>query len=99
MQELEPVKFELIQEQHEEVQVQAEQVEEQEPVVAPSFAKASEGRPLPLQTEMEAQEELSFSAHEDASKYHRTDSFEQSDTFGCAVDSKDLDVPTFMRQK
>ena len=34
----------------------------------------------------------------DAQKHH-IDFFEHPDTFGCAVDSKDLDIPTFMRQK
>jgi cell division protein FtsZ len=30
---------------------------------------------------------------------HDIDFFDHQDTFGCAVDSKDLDIPTFMRQK
>ncbi len=77
-----------------------------EPIREPSFAEATEDReivqaapiieepvlePLPLQTEVEA--------HEDSFKHHRAEFFEQADTFGCAVDSKDLDIPTFMRQK
>ncbi|HLW72963.1 MAG TPA: cell division protein FtsZ [Candidatus Babeliales bacterium] len=35
----------------------------------------------------------------DVQKQHRSDFFDQADTFGCAVDSKDLDIPTFMRQR
>lgn len=72
-----------------------------------SFAKASEDRlvieeqepvvtPLPLQTEVEA---VAEEKHDFMKKSH-ADFFEQADnTFGCAVDSKDLDIPTFMRQK
>lgn len=60
--------------------------EEQEPVV----------QPLPLQTEVEA---VAEEKHDFMKKSH-ADFFEQADnTFGCAVDSKDLDIPTFMRQK
>jgi cell division protein FtsZ len=95
--ELHPVNFESIQQQEEPAHVclsavalakegmAAPIIEEQEPAI----------EPLPLQTEMEAVEE----EKQDASK-HRADFFEQADNmFGGAVDSKDLDVPTFMRQK
>lgn len=58
-----------------------------EHVVAPA--------PLPLQTEVEA---VADEEKHDSGKHHG-DFYEHSDTFGCAVDSKDLDIPTFMRQK
>jgi hypothetical protein len=58
--------------------------------------------PLQLQTEVAA-EDLSAVALAKEEKHemlkHSAEFFEQADTFGCAVDSKDLDVPTFMRQK
>ena len=57
--------------------------------------------PLPLHMEMEAQEaDLSAAARpEPVEGYAREGLYDQADTFGCAVDSKDLDIPTFMRQK
>lgn len=63
------------------------QVEQQEPVI----------EPLPLMTEMEDEGELMFELEETAKQ--ESDLFEKSSTFNCSVDSKDLDVPTFMRQK
>lgn len=61
----------------------------------PSFAKASEATPLPLQKEVEM---VAAEEKHDNQKHH-IDFFEHPDTFGCAVDSKDLDIPTFMRQR
>jgi len=73
--------------QQEEVVIMAAPVQEVEPVA----------QPLPLMTEMELEEELVFEA-EDAHA-QENDFFEKPSTFNCAVDSKDLDIPAFMRQK
>jgi cell division protein FtsZ len=62
-------------------------VEKHEPII----------EPLPLMTEMEDEEEFIFEPEETAKQ--DSDLFDKSSTFNCAVDSKDLDVPTFMRQK
>lgn len=78
----------VIVQQLEEVIFEAAPVQKQEPVV----------EPLPLMTQMEDDEdELVFEPEETAK--HESDLFEKSSTFNCAVDSKDLDIPTFMRQK
>jgi cell division protein FtsZ len=71
----------------------------------PSFVKTSsaakaledrsEDRPLPLIKEMEilaAEEKNEFGKH-------KSDFFGKDDTFSCAIDSKDLDIPTFMRHR
>jgi cell division protein FtsZ len=81
--DLEPISFESIREEI--VHIQSASMEAAPVIEEPVL------EPLPLQTEVEA--------HEDAFKHHRAEFFEQADTFGCAVDSKDLDIPTFMRQK
>ena len=73
--------------QQEEVVIVAAPVQEVEPVA----------QPLPLMTEMELEEELVFEAEE--SHTQENDFFEKPSTFNCAVDSKDLDIPAFMRQK
>ena len=52
--------------------------------------------PLPLQAEVEV---VAVEEKEGLLKNSHSDFLEQSDTFGCAVDSKDLDIPTFMRHK
>lgn len=78
----------VIVQQLEEVIFEAAPVQKQEPVV----------EPLPLMTHMEEDEdELVFEPEETAKQ--DSDLFEKSSTFNCAVDSKDLDIPTFMRQK
>ena len=71
-------------------------IKEEEHICAAPVMEKQESviEPLPLQTEMEAVEE---EKHETLK--HHADFFDQADTFGCAVDSKDLDIPTFMRQK
>jgi cell division protein FtsZ len=91
----EPVIEYAAQQEVEHVCMAAPVIEEQTPIL----------EPLPLQTEME---DLSSSvrpelvegyAKEEALK-HRAEFLDQADNmFGGAVDSKDLDVPTFMRQK
>jgi cell division protein FtsZ len=63
-------------------------------------------QPLPLQTEMEmalssgalAKEGPVVEEKHEQGK-HQSDFFGNADTFSCAIDSKDLDIPTFMRQK
>lgn len=78
----------VIVQQLEEIIFEAAPVQKQEPVV----------EPLPLMTHMEEDEdELVFEPEETAKQ--ESDLFEKSSTFNCAVDSKDLDIPTFMRQK
>ena len=65
-----------------------------------------EMEPLPLMTEME-EEELMFELEEESSvakamadrAEEHNDSANKHSAFSCAVDSKDLDIPTFMRQK
>ena len=52
--------------------------------------------PLPLQTEIEV---LAVEEKHESQKNNHSDLFGQTDTFGCAVDSKDLDIPTFMRHR
>ncbi|HEX4068850.1 MAG TPA: cell division protein FtsZ [Candidatus Babeliales bacterium] len=70
--------------------------QEEEHVCAAPVVEEEAIEPLPLQTTVEAVEE---DKHDFMKKSH-VDFFEQADnTFGGAVDSKDLDVPTFMRQK
>jgi cell division protein FtsZ len=75
-------------------------------VCASSFTASSENRPvieeqesevtpLPLMTEME----VSAAVEEKHEHKQQSDFFGNADTFGCARDSKDLDIPTFMRQK
>jgi cell division protein FtsZ len=71
----------------EEVIVQAAPVVE-EPVIEEVVT------PLPLQTEMEM-----ASVVEEKHEHSKPDYFGSSDTFSCARDSKDLDIPTFMRQQ
>jgi len=52
---------------------------------------------LPLMTEMEMEEDaLMFEPEE---TYKHDNAAEKNSTFNCAVDSKDLDVPAFMRQQ
>jgi len=66
-------------------------------VAAPVQEVERIAEPLPLMTEMESAEELVFEAEEPHKQ--QSDFFEKTNTFSCAVDSKDLDIPTFMRQK
>jgi len=60
-----------------------------------SVALAKEDvEPLPLQKEMEASVQDVYEIQEE-----EQDLFEKNNTFNCAIDSKDLDIPTFMRQQ
>jgi cell division GTPase FtsZ len=84
----EEVVVERIIPQLEEVIITAANIQKEEPVI----------QPLPLATEME-EEELVFETEEHQQQDENESSFGHSNNFGCAVDSKDLDIPTFMRQK
>ena len=73
-------------------------VQQQEEVLfeAPPVEPESVIEPLPLMTEMHNDDELMFEPEE----ADRQDGVaNKNTTFNCAVDSKDLDVPTFMRQR
>jgi len=72
--------------QHEEIIFESMPIEKHEPVI----------EPLPLITEMQEDDEFMFEP-EETNKHDNV--LEKNTTFSCAVDSKDLDVPTFMRQK
>lgn len=73
--------------QQEEVLFEAEPVEKYEPVV----------EPLPLMTEMQEDDEFMFEPEE--THEQQDEQLDKNSTFSCAVDSKDLDVPAFMRQR
>lgn len=85
------VKEEVIQMQEvkEEVAVVAEPAQQEEVIYAQSAPIVEERAKVEVFAEEERHEEI---------KQHN-DFFDHADTFGCAVDSKDLDIPTFMRQK
>ncbi len=72
--------------QHEEIIFEAAPIETHESVI----------EPLPLMTETQ-EDEFMFEPEE--SYQQESDRSNKSSTFSCAVDSKDLDVPTFMRQR
>lgn len=76
-------------------------IQQQEEIVfeaAPEQKNESVIEPLPLMKEMTIEdEELIFEPEQ--SLRQENDLFDKNSTFNCAVDSKDLDVPTFMRQK
>ncbi len=75
----------VIVQHHEEIIFEAMPIEKHEPVI----------EPLPLM--METQEDEFMFEPEETNKHD--DVVEKNTTFSCAVDSKDLDVPTFMRQQ
>jgi len=77
----------VIVQQHEEIIFEATPIEKHEPVI----------EPLPLMTEMQEDEEFVFEPEE--AYQQENERLEKSSTFNCAVDSKDLDVPAFMRQR
>jgi cell division protein FtsZ len=76
----------------------------EEVALEPAFIEAIE--PLPLQQEMamssvalakeEADAQDIYEIKEDEQEQ---DLYEKNNTFNCAIDSKDLDIPTFMRQQ
>ena len=80
-------------------------------VEAPIFLQTSEPiieepaiEPLPLQSSvakaMEDRQEMEAAAQEMYEiQEEEQDLFEKNNTFNCAIDSKDLDIPTFMRQQ
>ena len=65
------------------------QIEKLEPVI----------EPLPLMTEMEMEEDTLMFEPEEQANTQESVQVEKSSTFNCAVDSKDLDVPAFMRHQ
>ena len=74
--------------------------------VASSFAESSKGHSKAEFTlssvEGEDRQEMEASVQEDVYEIQEEkedDLFEKNNTFNCAIDSKDLDVPTFMRQR
>ena len=72
---------------HEEIIFEAAPIEKYEPII----------EPLPLMTEMQEEDEFMFEPEENYQQ--ESERSNKSSTFSCAVDSKDLDVPTFMRQR
>jgi cell division protein FtsZ len=77
----------VIVEQHEEIIFEAAPIEKHESVI----------EPLPLMTEMQEEDEFMFEPEE--AYQQESERLDESSTFNCAVDSKDLDVPAFMRQR
>jgi cell division protein FtsZ len=92
-----------VMQKEEEVVCEPVMVQQQEEVIFEAAAPIEKTEPvveaLPLMTEMQdVEDELMFEFEESEKEEECLDSKSKS-TFNCAVDSKDLDVPTFMRQK
>jgi cell division protein FtsZ len=86
----------LVQVQKEEVVIVAAAPIQQEPeLIAEPLPVIREIEPMEMMAEND--EELMFELEEDSHKEEDT-FLNKNSTFNCAVDSKDLDVPTFMRK-